>query len=360
MENMRKFLISTGVYIIGFLMVMLLVHYSFPILIFFGLVASVQLTHILISQDKSITDDSLLIYRTITDNILLTASLLIHGLWSSAIMATFSVYLICFFESYIFSITGKSKGWFIFIGSTVLVASLIGILRDPSNLILLSSSAVFVIIFINFTHAWVIKQRLIDQQQRDMELAKMEQARSLYSLVHHELQNINTILLAKAEMGICDASTVTKLLDRIQNTIISASFDIDCSDIIIYKVLNQFKCPELLTIDLDVYHTVIKMRYAPLMLAFSVFIQNAKEAGARKLAFSRSGNHLIIRDNGSGFDVSKLRLGYTTKTHGHGVGLVTAIETLEKNGIPTTVESTIGAGTTITMNLTNVLVNKGI
>ena len=87
------------------------------------------------------------------------------------------------------------------------------------------------------------------------------------------------------------------------------------------------------------------------------FFSNSYEARASRIKITREGNLLSIADNGCGFDTSKVRRGFTTKSYGRGIGLVSAFEACEKIGLDVTIESKIGHGTRIILDISRVLIN---
>lgn len=95
------------------------------------------------------------------------------------------------------------------------------------------------------------------------------------------------------------------------------------------------------------HETCAKMKIHLLLAALINVITNAHEAGAEKIEVIVGKRSVTVRDNGPGFDVSKLKLGWTTKKNGHGVGLCTSIDALESCCVATEIESKQGAGTSI-------------
>lgn len=76
-----------------------------------------------------------------------------------------------------------------------------------------------------------------------------------------------------------------------------------------------------------------------------------------KITVIKDGNNLIITDNGCGFDTSKIKKGFSTKQYGHGLGLIYSIDACKTNNIDVKINSRIGIGTTISLDLSKVIEN---
>jgi len=81
-----------------------------------------------------------------------------------------------------------------------------------------------------------------------------------------------------------------------------------------------------------------------------VLLDNASESGADTVTLYANKHCIKVIDNGNGFDVNKIKNGYSTK-NGNGVGLYYSIEMCRKKDIPLIIDSKLGHGTKATINI---------
>lgn len=101
---------------------------------------------------------------------------------------------------------------------------------------------------------------------------------------------------------------------------------------------------------------VVNVRTGVLASALGNVISNACEANAKTVTITVGARKIVVSDDGSGFDVGKIRLGYTTKPSGHGQGLWHSIEGCRHENIPVSIRSQAGQGTQVTFDLGQVIV----
>jgi len=177
-------------------------------------------------------------------------------------------------------------------------------------------------------------------------------------LIKHEIKNSLCILdyyirLLDNESAQKIKSAISRITDVINDKIPADLYNI------IYKVLSNLSIKHSgVTCEVNENTKIsLNTELSVILLALYVFLDNAYESGATNIKAYMDNKVLIIQDNGSGFDTSKISLGYSTKnkTRGGGQGLYTTIELLKTKGIETTITSKIKIGTTVKIGLSEYL-----
>ena len=181
----------------------------------------------------------------------------------------------------------------------------------------------------------------------------------MVSLVHHEVANIQTVIVNRVHMSV--GQEVSKNVNKAINDILSIVMPIISESqakvnlsYIVLATVKRFRRTYSARITHKIPPTSILTQYAPISLALLTVLNKAVEARSENIEISFHDNLLHVKDDGCGMDVSKIAKGYTTKEYGRGVGLTTAIDIMNSNNVSMSIKSKEDEGTTITFDLSKI------
>lgn len=207
-------------------------------------------------------------------------------------------------------------------------------------------------------------QQIKKIQENEKEMKKIEK-----TLLKHNFGNMASIITAFSDCELVNvdenfSKSVNRALDTIGNiidTICSEESNMNIklhsiTDRVISGAIVKYGC--IITKNID-SNLIINTNLCSFLNSISTFIMNACEANSTLIKiYIKDGRYLHIEDNGVGFDIKNIKSGYTTKSNGHGIGLINAINILRFLDITVLIKSEIGVGTDICVDLKNVLFNN--
>jgi hypothetical protein len=200
------------------------------------------------------------------------------------------------------------------------------------------------------------------ERQRSLENAAQAVKEVQHRILIHNIRNQSNQLLLKLsndypELENSISSTFEQIIDSVGGIAEEASKRTDIF-ILTNRMAAYFNVNYSLKFNIQIRSTPALLHEQLFLSALYVFFSNSYEANANRIKITREGDLLSIVDNGSGFDTSKIGRGFTTKTYGRGIGLVSALEACEKIGLVVKIESSIGNGTKITLDISKVAINQ--
>jgi len=282
------------------------------------------------------------------------------NIWTNIDIAIFTVCCISILGIYTTPPKQSLKFFTEFTSIFLLISCVICTVLNINMFILYTGFFVFTSVFMYTIRRRQSKELSAEKSRIRYEIKKLESSKQLYGVVNHKLSNINMLILNRLQSGMpVDSDTAHRIVNEIQS-VLNSAFDINTSKIKIGSLIQEYVDNKLINkvchIHDELYGITIEARYSPLIYAIDVFLMNSIEASATKINIMHHNNCITISDNGGGFDTSKISEGYTTKPTGHGYGLVRVIDHLMSEGYGVKVESQIGTGTVITIDLSNHLI----
>jgi signal transduction histidine kinase len=197
-------------------------------------------------------------------------------------------------------------------------------------------------------HSFLVKQKIFETEF----IMHKEKSRFLKkNLLLHDFSNSIMALVWNAQKS--KEAEIDRITKHLQELLIIASDDEDKSEMRLNKIIGVIvqhviiKYPDI-KIKTDIPEDfMVSAKYSIIMSSLLVVISNAMEANPTTVGIFKNENKIIIEDNGCGFDVSKISLGFTTKKHGHGKGLKTSIDACKFENVEITISSEIGKGTKV-------------
>lgn len=320
---------------------------------------------------------SIIKIRIISDNTLIITTLLFDNIYPDTSFILFSIICLFMIESFFNQIFLESdKTIKNFISICYLIISVLSFKILCTNLALLTLMFIIIIIGITYIlnsyikcHQLKIEINEIESQINEVVLPFLDYeikntVMYLYDTFHKEEKKLKKIAKElKSPINLSKENdikaTLNLSLKKFKNIIITAfSKEKIETKIKLWDIVNRTanvyreKCEIEIKISYDIY---VRANCQIIILVLSVMLSNSIEAHSKKIKIFYRNKSLYIKDNGCGMDRSKIKLYYTTKEKGNGIGLTTAIESLKKNNISTDIISIINKGTIIKLDFSRIL-----
>ncbi|MBN1981032.1 MAG: hypothetical protein JW795_05850 [Chitinivibrionales bacterium] len=369
-----KFLVySSHLYLIGLIIVYYWQNVSSPLsrltLIFLIFSSAIEVAAFIVYRWFVRDIRSIIIFRIYVDNSLFILSFLIPCFYLNlppVIFCTLSLFLL---ESLINMTMLNSKIVNYFIDCSVLSVCIISLFMLPFNYaVIVNSIGIIILGICILVNSFLSSRRSFYEELVALHTGQQELKDLLVSLVKHELINIQTfafnMIQIKAQNRSHDIEALLKTtFEKIESLVLPIIGEKHTSiklHHIVYEIVNYCtrRCIEknsIVDIAVQVSDVRLKINYAVIYLALSVVLTNAIESSAKKIIISFKDNILSVEDDGEGMDPAKIKPHFTTKSYGHGVGLVTSISILEKHNIGLSISSQPFRGTTVSFDLSKVI-----
>jgi signal transduction histidine kinase len=293
--------------------------------------------------------------RTYSDHLTIVFAILLHTVdLQNYYFYIALVWIQSFFNIYCLLIDSKLR-WFLKIVPTLICLYAIYFLWGQTLPLFLFISGTSMSVLISYS----IEILTIKQKEFEKTFTAVKEVQQ--SIIIHNIRNqVNTLVLQVTkdyhELEKLILQTFSQIITSVDSMSNSSKVKTDIF-ILVNRMASYFKLKNEIDIEMSLKRMPVLIYDQLFLSVLYVFFSNSCEAGSNKITVIKDGNNLIITDNGCGFDTSKIKKGFSTKQYGHGLGLIYSIDACKTNNIDVKINSRIGIGTTISLDLSKVIEN---